>query len=169
MSSPALSEEGSSTSASSSSSNSVSCRRRPQQQQQQQEVPASAASAVLLAAMDTDGLITQVDVVQARVRDMLERHRCEVQLLKREIFMARQRKTSNGHHNGLVAVAQHPMGHHQAGGPQDHGVGAEGEDLVGMARNGSTTSETPSWENVDEKEARPTLWIPDHASTACMK
>merc|ERR1719315_111904 len=31
----------------------------------------------------------------------------------------------------------------------------------------STTSEI-SWEALDEGEARPTLWVPDHAATACM-
>ncbi len=156
MSSPALSEESNKAGSTSASSG----------KRHQQEGPSTAV-------MDSDGLISYVDVVQARVREMVERHRCEVQLLKREIYMARQRKAAEiaaaqGSANGglVVGVATNPGAAYGMGGSHFNGV--EGED-VGINRNGSTTSETPSWENVDEKEARPTLWIPDHASTSCMK
>ena len=33
----------------------------------------------------------------------------------------------------------------------------------------SVQSDASSWEAVDEKETKPTLWVPDHAVSSCMR
>merc|ERR1711963_1050960 len=39
----------------------------------------------------------------------------------------------------------------------------------GSSSTGACSDASSNWEAVDEKEANPTLWIPDHAVAACMK
>merc|ERR1711963_45073 len=39
----------------------------------------------------------------------------------------------------------------------------------GSSSTGACSDASSTWEAVDEKEANPTLWIPDHAVAACMK
>ena len=39
----------------------------------------------------------------------------------------------------------------------------------GSSSTGACSDASSTWEAVDEKEANPTLWVPDHAVAACMK
>merc|ERR1719334_2776885 len=80
-------------------------------------------------------------------------HSAEIFALKRDLQMSRLALT-------------------QAGIKTDQSLGRDlGEEdlalLEGRSGVESTTSEV-SWEAVDEKETRPTLWVPDHAASQCM-
>ena len=58
------------------------------------------------------------------------------------------KEVKNGHHNG---------------GPVPAGINS------GSSSTGACSDASSTWEAVDEKEANPTLWVPDHAVAACMK
>ncbi len=121
--------------------------------------------------MDSDGLVAHVDPAQERVREIVERYRGEVQRLKREVHVAKQQQamaaaaaansSPNGNCNGLLTAA--------ALYPGRNGGGADDEAAGFHVGAGSTTSEASSFEQVETAEARPTLWLPDHATSSCMK
>jgi len=105
---------------------------------------------------------------------MVFAHQNEVKCLKKHIQEMKQKirdQASELAVNGLDTNGRTGRRHLSDGG------GDHAEDTVngGMAaggvgvRNGSTTPDTPSWEKVDEQEAKQVLWIPDHASPSCMR
>jgi len=121
---------------------------------------AVTASSNLCDPLDSDGLVAHNNQVQRRMVEIFSVHSAEVLALRRDL------------HSYRLALSQ-------AGIRADSGVGSsqgrgqgdiEQDELALMeGRSGveSTTSEV-SWEAVDEKETRPTLWVPDHAASQCM-
>merc|ERR1719340_297073 len=63
---------------------------------------------------------------------------------------------------GIEAGKEVKNGHHN-GGPVPAGINS------GSSSTGACSDASSIWEAVDEKEANPTLWVPDHAVAACMK
>ena len=121
---------------------------------------------------DSDGLVTREDQVQKRVQEIVSAQHREMQSLRRDLYFARlalsrqQQSGANGAqgHNGGLTNGDHLESLMVALG-QGNG---DYEDSSGM-HTGSTASDVSSWEAVDEREAKPTLWMPDHAQPACMK
>lgn len=110
---------------------------------------AATAAAQYFEPLDSDGLVAQNDEVQRRLVEIFSIHQSELSSLKRDLYMSRMALTQAG------VVPTTPLSLPSDEGV-DHGSGVE-----------SATSEV-SWEAVDEGETRPTLWVPDHAATACM-
>lgn len=110
----------------------------------------SSAPVQYLEPLDSDGLVSQNDEVQRRMVEIFSIHQAEMTALKRDLYMSRIALTQAG------VVPTTPLSLPGDEGGMDHGSGVE-----------SATSEV-SWEAVDERETRPTLWVPDHAATACM-
>ncbi len=109
-------------------------------------------SAATCDMLDSDGLVTHVDVVQERLREMMLEHEAAIDRMTR--MMTKLQKEA------LAAAEQQQ---------QQRSVGEEGASSCNEdVKTDSTTSETPSIEIVDEKDAQPTLWVPDHAQATCM-
>ncbi|XP_023340407.1 myotubularin-related protein 4 [Eurytemora carolleeae] len=101
---------------------------------------------VFNTSLDSDGLAVAQDEVQKRMVVIFSQHQVELSSLKRDLYMSRMALTQAG----LVPVQP------STDELQDSRSGVE-----------SATSEV-SWEAIDEGETRPTLWVPDHAASACM-
>lgn len=119
--------------------------------------------------IDTDGLPTHKDMVQQRLNEIFYQHRKEVQDLRRDLMMSKQalllqknatRKLSELNASEGLLLDTPVNGYDRM---------SSNEDANGEIRTSSTTSEVSSWEAVDENEAKPVLWVPDHASEFCMR
>eukprot|EP00094_Tigriopus_californicus_P000837 TCALIF_00809-PA protein Name:"Similar to MTMR3 Myotubularin-related protein 3 (Homo sapiens)" AED:0.09 eAED:0.11 QI:0/0/0/1/1/1/3/0/1109 len=119
--------------------------------------------------IDTDGLPTHKDMVQQRLNEIFYQHRKEVQDLRRDLMMSKQalllqknaaRKLSELNASESLLLDTPLNGYDRM---------SSNEDGNGEIRTSSTTSEVSSWEAVDENEAKPVLWVPDHASEFCMR
>lgn len=128
--------------------------------------------------IDTDGLNAHHNQVQERLVRIFATHQAEVQALRRDLQCTRvalfkQKMSSRNHHQGagssgnandeLLSVDMDGKQSHQ----HHHGGPANGTS--GSSSTGACSDASSTWEAVDEKEAKPTLWIPDHAVAACMK
>jgi len=100
--------------------------------------------------LDSDGLPTKYDKVQRRLVEIFSLHEAHLSKLKRDLCLSRL--GSGGAQVGDVMQ------------PENCSVEEQIESRSGVE---SATSEV-SWEALDEGEARPTLWVPDHAASACM-
>jgi len=101
--------------------------------------------------LDSDGLVAHHNQVQRRMVEIFSAHQAEVAALRREIHMSRLALTQAG-------LAPDTLLDTDCSG--DPG-------LDGRSGVESTASEV-SWEAVEDSEARPTLWVPDHAASSCM-
>ncbi|XP_066291568.1 myotubularin-related protein 3-like isoform X1 [Branchiostoma lanceolatum] len=114
--------------------------------------------------LDVDGLTTIRDVVQQRLHQIDVGHKGEVEALRRQLQTA------------MKVIHQY-----QKGGPcLSSGLNGEGCDeelsLPDSERseeqpslsNCSTEMSDVSWEQVEERDASVTLWVPDHAVNRCM-
>lgn len=130
--------------------------------------------------IDTDGLNAHHNQVQERLVRIFAAHQAEVQALRRDLQCTRvalfkQKMSSrnqntgagssaNGNNDELLSVEMEAKnGHHH------HHHGGVNNGTSGTSSTGACSDASSTWEAVDEKEANPTLWIPDHAVAACMK
>lgn len=131
------------------------------------------------APLDTDGLAAHHNEVQERLVKIFAAHQTEVQTLRRDlqwtrIALLRQKAALKGDKDDLLgidndeaaaataaAAAAAAAAVASASGP---GAGHSGSSSTGAGSDASST-----WEAVDERETKPTLWVPDHAASACMK
>ncbi|XP_064099234.1 myotubularin-related protein 4-like isoform X3 [Macrobrachium nipponense] len=107
-----------------------------------------------------DGLHNVSDEVMKRLHQIFQQHQTEVEALKRELQTTRQALCNQVLHN-RCHHHHHDTTEDQVSLPESVGSGSGGS--VGQESGVSDTS----WEAVEEGEARPTLWVPDHAVDAC--
>jgi hypothetical protein len=121
--------------------------------------------------IDSDGLISHDNKMQQRVVEIISGYQTEMLSLRRDLYATRQAlsrqqgcHTSGGHllqgEKETLESLMVPFG--GSNGQADY------EDSSGV-QTGSTASDVSSWEAVDEREAKQTLWVPDHALAACMR
>ncbi|XP_042215598.1 myotubularin-related protein 3-like isoform X3 [Homarus americanus] len=107
-----------------------------------------------------DGLHNVSDEVTKRLHQILLHHQSEVEALKRDLQATRQALCNQVLHNRCHHHHHDPT-EDQMSLPESVGSGSGGS--VGQESGVSDTS----WEAVEEGEARPTLWVPDHAVDSC--
>ncbi|XP_071520324.1 phosphatidylinositol-3,5-bisphosphate 3-phosphatase MTMR3 isoform X3 [Panulirus ornatus] len=107
-----------------------------------------------------DGLHNVSDEVTKRLHQILLHHQAEVEALKRDLQATRQALCNQVLHN-RCHHHHHDATEDQMSLPESVGSGSGGS--VGQESGVSDTS----WEAVEEGEARPTLWVPDHAVDSC--
>lgn len=125
--------------------------------------------------IDTDGLTAHHNEVQERLVRIFASHQAEVQALRRDLHctrvaLLRQRAASNGtsrgnHNDDFLSVDIDSAARAVA-------MTINGSAITthsGSSSTGACSDASSTWEAVDEKEANPTLWIPDHAVVSCMK
>ena len=136
---------------------------------------------------DSDGLLSHHNGVQQRLVSIFAAHKKQVNHLKRDLYLTRMAlcRSKLAHHNHHHSNQTNPSnlingnadgnsmtasGGRQAGtgnGLTTSGNGVGGSHSGGC--NSSVQSDASSWEAVDEKETKPTLWVPDHAVSSCMR
>ena len=135
------------------------------------EMSVSFANSKFEDPMDSDGLPAHHNEVQRRLVSIFSAHDSEVQHLRRDLYITRMALCRN-----KLQAASDPGGGMGAG--QSLGVAGikldeDGRDQSNgvTSANGaqSSASDASSWEAVDEKESKPTLWVPDHAASACIR
>ncbi|XP_045615007.1 LOW QUALITY PROTEIN: phosphatidylinositol-3,5-bisphosphate 3-phosphatase MTMR3 [Procambarus clarkii] len=107
-----------------------------------------------------DGLHNVSDEVTKRLHQILLHHQSELETLKRDLQATRQALCNQVLHNRCHHHHHDPT-EDQMSLPESVGSGSGGS--VGQESGVSDTS----WEAVEEGEARPTLWVPDHAVDSC--
>ena len=138
---------------------------------------------------DSDGLLSHHNEVQRRLVSIFSAHKKQVNHLKRDLYLTRMalcrsKLAHHNHHNqgnqsdptnltnGIVDGDSVGANSGRRGVGCGHGVAIAGNGGMGNHSGGcnsSIQSDASSWEAVDEKEARPTLWVPDHAASSCMR
>lgn len=107
---------------------------------------------------DVDGLACPVDAVQQRLHQMILENEAKIESLENELRRVRHALERSLHVNGkeaLESLEDAPLG-----------LDCSGDPPWGGCQDGSSSSEL-SWEQVDERDARATLWVPDHAASHC--
>ena len=137
---------------------------------------------------DSDGLLSHNNGVQRRLVSIFSAHKKQVNHLKRDLYLTRMAlcRSKLAHHNhhrsastnasNICNGAMEGQGNIANGGRQGsngHGLMGAGNGVNGSNHSGgcasSVQSDASSWEAVDEKETKPTLWVPDHAVSSCMR
>ena len=123
----------------------------------------SLQDAVLL--IDDDGLEAHADQVQDRMKEILFQHNVTVETLTKKLQVTQNAlqevlNRKDPAVSGPMAEKVQALLELQASAPVD--------GCAALNTNGSTTSDG-SWDNVDEKDTKPTLWMPDHTSDYCTK
>ena len=138
---------------------------------------------------DSDGLLSHHNGVQRRLVSIFAAHKKQVNHLKRDLYLTRMalcrlKLAHHNHHNrpnqpnpSILTNGQnvdgHPVmangGHHRTGNVNGLLMAGNGGGSQSGGCNSSVQSDASSWEAVDEKEAKPTLWVPDHAVSSCMR
>ena len=137
---------------------------------------------------DSDGLLSHNNGVQRRLVSIFSAHKKQVNHLKRDLYLTRMAlcRSKLAHHNhhrststnasNICNGAVEGQGNFANGGRQGsngHGLTGAGNGVNGGNHSGgcasSVQSDASSWEAVDEKETKPTLWVPDHAVSSCMR
>ncbi|XP_059490567.1 myotubularin-related protein 3 isoform X2 [Neocloeon triangulifer] len=121
---------------------------------------------MLTSKVDIDGLSTLQSDIQTRLRHIFSDFQSQVEALQREL------------HTTRMALIQQVCHHCSPGMTNgDHRTDETGslpdsvDSMAEHAANGSLNSRPASdvsWETVEEKDALPTLWMPDHAVRRCM-
>lgn len=112
-----------------------------------------------------DGLTILRDEVSSRIESLLSEFRAREMELEREVYSLRMKLLEQLHSDSSLGLNNNNNNVGGSGGVHAHREGAmtdRPED------EGSVCSTEISWEAVEEREAQPTLWIPDHAVTRCM-
>ena len=133
---------------------------------------------------DSDGLLSHNNGVQRRLVSIFAAHKKQVNHLKRDLYLTRMAlcRSKLAHHqqNGNQRTNQGNNSNHCGtfyggraacngnGIPMSNGNGVNGGSHSGGCAS-SVQSDASSWEAVDEKETKPTLWVPDHAVSSCMR
>ena len=137
---------------------------------------------------DSDGLLSHNNGVQRRLVSIFSAHKKQVNHLKRDLYLTRMalcrsKLANHNHHRSASTNASNASngamdGHGNLANGGKHGVNGHGLTANGNGVNGgnhsngcasSVQSDASSWEAVDEKETKPTLWVPDHAVSSCMR
>lgn len=116
--------------------------------------------------IDDDGLEAHVDQVQDRMKEVLYQHNVTVETLQRKLQVTQSALQEVLNRKG--AVVPGPMAEQMQALLELRGETDAPVDGCVLYTNGSTTSDG-SWDNVDEKDTKPTLWMPDHTSDFCTK
>ena len=127
--------------------------------------------------IDTDGLTAHHNEVQERLMRIFATHQAEVQALRRDLqctklALLKQKSINHGTSRTgasdsellLVDIDSAARACVAMTVGNGNGVNCSGSSSTGACSDASST-----WEMPDEKEANPTLWVPDHAVAACMK
>ena len=114
--------------------------------------------------IDTDGLTAHHNQVQERLLRIFASHQAEVQALRRDLHSTRVALLRQRSSNPSSRAGDELLSVDIENSKQTNLVMNSGSSSTGACSDASST-----WEAVDEKEANPTLWIPDHAVAACMK
>nr|CAD7201001.1 unnamed protein product [Timema douglasi] len=107
---------------------------------------------------DVDGLAPLQNDVQVRVQQILADHRAKEDALKQELYTTRL---------ALIHQVCHHCSHANADRPDD-GESRPESGCSGDQPSGESVRSDVSWEAVEETDANPTLWVPDHAVNRCM-
>ncbi|KAH6933772.1 hypothetical protein HPB50_018251 [Hyalomma asiaticum] len=119
----------------------------------------TAAAPLQQQQFDVDGLACPVDAVQQRLHQMVLENEAKIESLENELRRVRLAlERSYLHVNGKEAL--------DCLEDAQLGLDCSGEPPWGGCQDGSSSSEL-SWEQVDERDARATLWVPDHAASHC--
>merc|ERR1712223_898414 len=137
---------------------------------------------------DSDGLLSHNNGVQRRLVSIFSAHKKQVNHLKRDLYLTRMalcrsKLAHHNHHRSASTNASNACngamdGHGNLANGGKHGSNGHGLTANGNGVNGgnhsngcasSVQSDASSWEAVDEKETKPTLWVPDHAVSSCMR
>ncbi|CAG2053383.1 unnamed protein product [Timema podura] len=107
---------------------------------------------------DVDGLAPLQNDVQVRVQQIIADHRAKEDALKQELYTTRL---------ALIHQVCHHCSHANADRPDD-GESRPESGCSGGQPSGESVRSDVSWETVEETDASPTLWVPDHAVNRCM-
>lgn len=121
----------------------------------------TVSAAPLQQPFDVDGMPCPADALQQRIHQMVLDHEAKIESLENELRRARLalEHCSYLHSNGKEAPES----------LEDAPLGLDccsGEPPWAACQDGSSSSDH-SWEQVDERDARSTLWVPDHAASHC--
>ena len=129
--------------------------------------------------IDTDGLTAHHNEVQERLMRIFASHQAEVQALRRDLHctklaLFRQKSINHGTSRGVVGASNGEdllldIDSAARAAIMTVGNNGVGVNCSGSSSTGACSDASSTWETVDEKEANPTLWVPDHAVAACMK
>ncbi|XP_074640292.1 phosphatidylinositol-3,5-bisphosphate 3-phosphatase MTMR3-like [Tubulanus polymorphus] len=117
-------------------------------------------NAAITRQLDIDGLTVNDDPVQIRLHQMECEYVHRIETLERQLRAAKVAlyQYASGCNGRLATENNDDM----SSLPESTGSG----ELQSLG-NGSTAASDLSWEHIDEKDARMTLWVPDHAVTHC--
>jgi hypothetical protein len=124
--------------------------------------------------LDTDGLTAHHNEVQERLVRIVATHQAEVQALRRDLHstrvaLLRQRSANNGNGRGNEDLPIVDIDSAARAAAMSVGVNGGAIAHSGSSSTGACSDASSTWEAIDEKEANPTLWVPDHAVAACMR
>ena len=108
--------------------------------------------------------------VQRRMVEIFSSHQAEVNALKRDLHMSRLALTQAGlKADQILSQEEHPeqFTDGRSGVESNTSEVITRSYLIRSLKNMHSYLQV-SWEAVDDSEARPTLWVPDHAASSCM-
>ncbi|GFG28834.1 hypothetical protein Cfor_03049 [Coptotermes formosanus] len=108
---------------------------------------------------DLDGLAPLHNDVQLRLQQIITEHKAKEDALQQELHTTRL---------ALLHQVCHHCSHTNAERPDDVGSLPESVCSGEQPSAGESLNSDVSWEAVEEREAGPTLWMPDHAVNRCM-
>lgn len=110
--------------------------------------------------LDVDGLTHIVDPVQDRLRQIEMAHQAKIESLQRKLLDTQSRQAAVGERGTCLSGQTSDLADEVCSLPESNVSGDQPPLSLGSADEGS-------WIQVDENEAQPTLWVPDHAATSC--
>ncbi|XP_064461216.1 myotubularin-related protein 4-like isoform X5 [Ornithodoros turicata] len=108
-----------------------------------------------------DGFNMPIDEQQERLHQLILAHKAEVESLQHELYKVKLALCSRS--------CPHSNGREKIDAPDDVmslDSACSGEPSLSGGQDGSVSSDH-SWEHVDERDTRSTLWVPDHATSHC--
>ncbi|KAL9980228.1 hypothetical protein ACROYT_G008784 [Oculina patagonica] len=117
-----------------------------------------SSSELFTRYLDVDGLTHVSDPVQDRLRQIEMAHQAKIESLRRQLLDVQRRRAAAG--DGGASGRTSDLADEVCSLPDSNVSGDQPPLSLGSADEGS-------WIQVDENEAQPTLWVPDHAATNC--
>ncbi|XP_049792985.1 myotubularin-related protein 3 isoform X1 [Schistocerca nitens] len=108
---------------------------------------------------DVDGLAHVRNEVQTRLQQIIADHKAKEESLQRELHTTRL---------ALMQQVCHQCNQTNIERPDDVGSLPESVCSGEQPSAGESLPSDVSWENLEERDAGPTLWVPDHAVNRCM-
>lgn len=109
-------------------------------------------------SQDFDGLTVYVDPVQQRIAQMKFEYDAQIRLLTRQLVDTRLMMKQVMGLNGAQVIVDFN---------RDEAASTDSGGERGSLGGGSVVTSDLSWEQVEEKDAQMTLWVPDHVVTHC--